>query len=168
MKTNFLVKSLNENEFSSLFNLSDDQLASTGAVRIIVDKESGFPCRVSLDNPAIGEEILLLPYQHHKTNSPYQSSGPIFVRKKATTAAMAVNQIPVILMKKPLSLRGYDEKGFMQAAAVTEADALSDQIDNMFLNPSITYIHIHSAKQGCYNCSVERAQSELQQQKKEQ
>ncbi|MDN3658082.1 DUF1203 domain-containing protein [Ferruginibacter paludis] len=156
MKTNFLMKSLNENEFSSLFDLIDDQLAETGAVRMIVDKERGFPCRVSLDNPAIGEEILLLPYQHHKTNSPYQSSGPLFVRKQATTAAMAVNQIPVILMNKPLSLRGYDEKGFMKEAAVTEVDALSDQIDIMFSNPSITYIHIHSAKQGCYNCSVER------------
>jgi hypothetical protein len=156
MKTNFLMKSLNQGEFSSLFDLSDDQLAETGAVRMIVDKERGFPCRVSLDNPSIGEEILLLPYQHHKANSPYQSSGPIFVRKQATTAAMAVNQIPVILMNKPLSLRGYDGKGFMKEAAVTEGDALSDQIGSMFSNTAIAYIHIHSAKQGCYNCLVER------------
>ena len=156
MQTHFLMKALNENEFSSLFSCDDEQLAELGAVRMIADKERGFPCRVSLDNPAIGEEILLLPYQHHKTKSPYQSTGPIFVRRIAKTATPAVNQIPVILLNKPLSLRGYDENGFMKEAVVTEADALPGQIARLFSDPAVTYIHIHSAKQGCYNCSVER------------
>jgi hypothetical protein len=156
MKTNFLMKSLSEDEFSSLFNWHDDQLAEIGAVRMIVDKERGFPCRVSLDNPAIGEEILLLPYQHHKTKSPYQSAGPIFVRRIAKTATPAINQVPEILLNKPLSLRGYDENGFMREALVTEGGALCGEIERLFSDPAVAYIHIHSAKQGCYNCSVER------------
>ncbi|CAN5506274.1 DUF1203 domain-containing protein [soil metagenome] len=156
MQTDFLMKALNENEFSFLFSCDDEQLAEIGAVRMIADKERGFPCRVSLDNPAIGEEILLLPYQHHKTKSPYQSAGPIFVRRIAKTATPVVNQIPDILLNKPLSLRGYDENGFMKEAVVTEGDALPGQIARLFSDPAVTYIHIHSAKQGCYNCSVER------------
>jgi hypothetical protein len=156
MQTNFLMKSLNESEFSFMFNWDDEQLAEIGAVRMIADRERGFPCRVSLHNPAIGEEILLLPYRHHKTKSPYQSAGPIFVRKLATTATLSVNQIPVILLNKPLSLRAYDEMGFMKEAVVTEGIALKNALDAMFSNPVIAYIHIHSARQGCYNCSVER------------
>jgi hypothetical protein len=39
-----------------------------------VDEFPGFPCRVSLQDAEIGEEVILLPYQHHKTNSPYQAN----------------------------------------------------------------------------------------------
>lgn len=83
---NFRIKALDDREFSPLFNLDIEELKKIGAVKIIVDEYPGFPCRVSLEDAEIGEEVILLPYQHHKTNSPYQSSGPIFIRKNAKKA----------------------------------------------------------------------------------
>ncbi|MBS7253256.1 DUF1203 domain-containing protein [Flavobacterium branchiicola] len=157
MEANFIIKPLNHTEFLGFFELTDLELEKIGAIKMTVDKFPGFPCRISLEDAEIGEEILLLPYKHHKTNSPYQSSGPIFIRKKASTPVFTVNQVPKMLNHRLLSLRGYDKKGMMKEASVTEGNSLKEQIIQTFKNEQIEYIHIHNARPGCYNCLVERA-----------
>lgn len=154
---NFRIKSLDEKEFSHLFKLDHLQLAKLGAMRMTVDEFPGFPCRVSLEDAEIGEEVILLNYQHHKTNSPYQASGPIFVRKIAKTKNCDVNEIPTMLNHRLLSVRGYDSDGLMKVATVIEGQQLKEQIVKIFENEEVSYIHIHNAKPGCFNCSVERA-----------
>lgn len=156
MTINFKIKSLQDTEFSKLFDLDNSELEQLGAVRITVDEYPGFPCRVSLEDAEIGEEIILLTYQHHKTNSPYKANGPIFVRKIAKTAILDTNEIPKMFNHRLLSLRGYDKNGFMKDAIVTDGINLREQIVNIFENVEINYIHIHNAKPGCYNCVVER------------
>ncbi|MFP5040737.1 DUF1203 domain-containing protein [Parasediminibacterium sp. JCM 36343] len=153
----FQIKSLSDNEFANLFKLDYLALEKIGAIRMTANEFPGFPCRVSLEDAAIGEEVILLPYQHHKANSPYQANGPIFVRKIAKTASLGKNEIPKMLNHRLLSLRGYDKKGMMLAASVTEGNNLKEQITKIFENEEINYIHIHNAKPSCYNCVVERA-----------
>jgi hypothetical protein len=153
---NFKIKSLEASEFSMLFDLDNSALEKMGAIRMIVDEFPGFPCRVSLEDAEIGEEVILLPYQHHKTTSPYQASGPIFVRKIAQTAQLDINQIPKMLNHRLLSLRGYDNNAIMKEATVVEGKNLNEKIIKIFENEDILYIHIHNAKPGCYNCVVER------------
>ncbi|HRD56552.1 MAG TPA: DUF1203 domain-containing protein, partial [Ferruginibacter sp.] len=122
MPVDFRLKSLPYHEFKNLFTLTDSALKKMGATRMLVDKFPGFPCRVSLQDAEPGEEVILLPYQHHKTNSPYQASGPIFVRKVAATAVLNTNEIPVMFNHRLLSLRGYDKNGIMKAAEVIEGN----------------------------------------------
>ena len=153
---NFKLKSLDDKSFSELFNWDNLSLEKIGAVKMIVNKFPGFPCRVSLEDAAMGEEVILLPYQHHKTNSPYQASGPIFVRKIAKTATLEINEIPKMFNHRLLSLRGYDKNGIMKEALVTEGNVLKEQILKIFENEEINYIHIHNARPGCYNCIVEK------------
>lgn len=153
---NFQIKALEQDEFTALFNLTDAALEKNNAVRMIVDKMPGFPCRVSLEDAAIGEEVILLCYQHHKTGSPYQSAGPVFIRKSLPTARPAVNEIPSMLQHRLLSLRGYDKNGMMKNAMVTEGTQLKEMLDQIFSNSAINYVHIHNAKPGCYNCVAER------------
>mgnify|MGYP003585578384 FL=1 len=157
METNFKIKSLNHTEFLGYFELTDLELEKIGAIRMAADKFPGFPCGVSLEDAQIGEEVILLPYSHHKTTSPYQASGPIFIRKKATTATFETNQIPHMLNHRLLSLRGYDKNGMMKEASVVEGNTLKESIIKTFENEKIEYIHIHNARPGCYNCLVERA-----------
>ncbi len=157
MKTNFILKSLNNQEFSNFFEMTDVELDKISAKRTIVDKFPGFPCRVSLQDAELNEEVILLPYQHHKTNSPYQASGPIFVRKIAKTANLEINEIPKMFNHRLLSLRGYDKNGLMKEADVIEGKNLKEKINQIFENENIDYIHIHNARPGCYNCLVERA-----------
>ncbi|MGZ8510544.1 MAG: DUF1203 domain-containing protein [Chitinophagaceae bacterium] len=154
---NFQIKSLTDIEFADLFDLSDQQLENMGAARIIVDKKQAFPCRVSLEDAEPGEEVILLSYEHHKTNSPYRSSGPIYIRKNAITAIPGVNEIPKMLNHRLLSLRAYDKNGMMKQALVAEGHSLGTVLNTIFDNHGIQYIHIHNAKPGCYNCLVERA-----------
>ncbi len=154
---NFRIKALDDREFVALFNLGYSELEKIGAVKMIVDEFPGFPCRVSLEDAEIGEEVILLPYQHHKTNSPYQSSGPIFVRKIAKSSIYEINEIPKMFNHRLLSLRGYDKNAIMKDASVIEGNNLKEQIFKIFENDDIQYIHIHNARPGCYNCLVERA-----------
>jgi len=157
MEANFKIKSLNHTEFSDYFKLTDLELEKIGAIRMTVDKFPGFPCRVSLEDAQIGEEVILLPYKHHQTTSPYKASGPIFIRKKVTTPAFEMNQIPLMFNHRLLSLRSYDKNGIMKEASVVEGNTLKESIIKTFENEKIDYIHIHNARPGCYNCLVERA-----------
>lgn len=153
----FKLKALDEKEFAPLFKLNDQELEKIGALRMTVDAFPGFPCRVSLEDAEIGEEVILLEYQHHKVNSPYQASGPIFVRMLAKTSTLEINEIPKMFNHRLLSIRGYNNKGIMKAASVTEGKTLKEQLTKTFENEAIQYIHIHNASPGCYNCIVERA-----------
>ncbi len=157
MTTNFQIKALQKSEFASLFDLNGEQLAEIGAIRMTVDKKLAFPCRVSLEDGNIGDDVILLNYQHHKTASPYRSAGPIFVKKNAQSAKLAVNEIPKLLHHRLLSIRQYDKKGMMKASLVTEGRDLGNVLAEVFDNAEIEYVHIHNAKPGCYMCEAVRA-----------
>jgi Protein of unknown function (DUF1203) len=153
---NFQIKALPYHHFAHLFLAKEEELKKIGAIEMIVDAFPGFPCRVSLQDAAIGEEVILLPFQHHKTYSPYQGVGPIFIRKNASEAALDINEIPTMLLHRLLSLRWYNQEGLMINATVVEGKIVSETLHNFFSNKDIAYIHVHNAKPGCYNCVVER------------
>ena len=157
MQNNFKLIALDKEQFAGYFNMSEPELSKMGIHKMIVDDFPGFPCRVSLEDAEIGEEVILLNYEHHNVNSPYKSSGPVFVRKKAQTATPGVNEIPVMFNHRLLSLRGYDKNALMIFADVTQGDKLKEKLHAILENNEIEYLHIHNAKPGCYNCRVERA-----------
>lgn len=156
MRNNFQIIALEEKEFNNLFLMNEEELKNIGAVKMIADQKPGFPCRVSLKDAEVGEEVILLNYQYHFVNSPYKASGPIFIRKGATTANLDVNEIPVMLHHRYLSVRGYNIESMLVDARVTEGVNLRMMIDDVFDNKDVAYIHIHNAKPGCYNCLVKR------------
>lgn len=155
---NFRIKALNNKEFEPLFKLSDSELEKRGIKRMKVDAKPGYPCRVSLEDAEIGEEVILLPYEFHKTNSPYKSRGPIFVRKGVTTKVLKNNEIPIMLNHRLLSFRGYDKDGFMKVAITEKGENVHHVIEQIFANMEIEYIHIHNSSPGCYNCEVRRVE----------
>jgi uncharacterized protein DUF1203 len=157
MRTDFQFVALPIEHFTHLLSMNDDQLASLHARRMIVDAHPGFPCRVSLIDASPGERVILTPFQHHEANSPYQSAGPIFVREMATTAKPEVNEIPGMLRHRLLSVRAYDQDAMMKGARVVEGRALEESIRDFFAKPDISYLHIHNAAPGCFNCAVQRA-----------
>ena len=153
---NFKIQALNHKEFESLFELSDAELEKLSINRMTVDEKPGYPCRVSLEDAEIGEEVILVPYDFHRTNSPYQSRGPIFIRKGIVTKELGINEIPVMLNHRLLSFRGFDKDGFMKEAITAKGANTKDVIEKIFENPEIDYIHIHNSSPGCYNCEVRR------------
>lgn len=156
MRNNFQVVALQDKEFSNLFLMNEEELKSNGAVKIIAYAKPGHPCKISLKDAEVGEEVILLNYQYHSANSPYNESGPILIRKGATTAKLDVNEIPYILHHWYLSVRGYNTDSMIVEARVTKGVNLRENIDEIFDKKEVEYIHIHNAKPGCYNCLVNR------------
>ena len=155
-EVDFQVVALPAEAFGEFFSLTDDELRARRGRRMVVDHKPGFPCRVSLEDAEIGEEVILVDYTHHDVDSPYRASGPIFVRAKAETAKPAVNEIPGMLQFRLLSVRAYNERGNMRDAGVVEGADLADQIRKFFGDERVAYLHVHNAGPGCFNCRVER------------
>ncbi|MFK7774174.1 MAG: DUF1203 domain-containing protein [Saprospiraceae bacterium] len=156
MNIQFQIKAIEDVSLNHFFDLSEEELKDINAVKMIVNEKPGFPCRVSLEDANIGEEVILFPFAHHKVNSPYQSSGPIFIRKNARIAQLEINEIPIMLKHRLLSLRIYDGEGMMIDGLTVEGKTLGKEIENVFENESAKYIQIHNASPGCYNCQVDR------------
>ena len=157
MTTNFIVKPLEKNIFVELLSKSEEQLAKVNARRLIADSKPGYPCRVSLIEAEVGERVLLIPFKHHDVPSPYQASGPIFIRENAETTELEINEIPEILTKRLLSVRAYNTEGLMIHAETARGAELDNAIRNQFLNSEVAYLQFHNANPGCFNCNVHRA-----------
>ena len=104
-----------------------------------------------------GEPVLLLNYEHQPAASPYRSSHAIFVREHAREATPGVNEIPEVLSRRLLSVRGFDAHGCIAKADVVEGAALKETIADFFESSEIAYLHVHNAKYGCYAARVDRA-----------
>jgi len=148
---------LSSEPFASLHAMSDAQLATIGAQRMVVDEKPGFPCRITLADAEPGERVILLSYNHQHAETPYKSAGPIFVREAARETYNSSTVPPVFLTGRLLSARAYDAGGMMVDADVAEGTQIETLVDKLFANRSTDYVHIHYAKRGCYAARVERA-----------
>jgi hypothetical protein len=140
--------------FSHLFALSDAELSECNARRVFATSKPGYPCRVSLSDADIGDELLLLPFEHQAANSPYRSSGPIFVRRTAVPARLAAGVVPDYVRTRLISVRAYDSAHLMTDALVCEGSSVRDAIQAMFAREEVACIHLHNAKRGCFSCAV--------------
>jgi Protein of unknown function (DUF1203) len=154
---NFQIKGLPVAPFAPLFGRSDDELAAHNAVRMRADRQPGFPCRVSLEDAAPGETVLLLNYEHLAVATPYRSRYAIFVREGAVEARLDVNEIPPVLSTRLISARAFDEAGMLLDADVVQGTELASAIERMFSRDAVAYLHLHNAKPGCFAARVDRA-----------
>jgi len=156
----FQLTALPAAPFAALFDLSDDVLAAHHhAQRCIATESSGYPCRVSLQDAAQGEELLLLPYEHQPAASPYRASGPIFVRRGAAQRRLPAGELPPYLTQRLLSVRAYDAADLIVDASVREGAEVAGEIARLFGNPAVAYLHLHFAKRGCFACRVDRVRT---------
>ncbi|HTL25355.1 MAG TPA: DUF1203 domain-containing protein [Burkholderiales bacterium] len=153
----FRLVGLASEPFAPLFEMSDEELAARSIRRVVADHKPGFPCRISLVDAEVGEELLLLPYCHQPADSPYQASGPIFIRAGARRRMADPSEIPPYVAGRLISARAYDERDFIVDADVCDGADAAAAIRRMFENPKVRYIHLHNAKRGCFSCRVERA-----------
>jgi hypothetical protein len=153
----FRLVGLAPEPFAPFFALTDEQLAERGIQRVVADRKPGFPCRISLVDAEIGEPLLLLPYCHQPAKSPYQASGPIFIRSGARQRVADASEVPPYVTDRLMSVRAYDERDFIVDAEVCAGVDVAATIRRMFEDAQVRYIHLHNAKRGCFSCRVERA-----------
>ena len=154
---NYQLRGLEPALFEKLFDLDDAALKERGMRRMRSDKPVGFPCRISLEDAPVGEDVLLLPFTHQDSRSPYRASGPIFVRRGRAQAARIVNSLPTYLTLRPLSIRAYDAADEMVDAEVVDGPNAAPLIERYLARADVAYLHIHFARRGCFACRVDRA-----------
>lgn len=152
----FRISGLPAQQFAHWFALNDDELRQRHALRVVADSKPGFPCRVSLTDAEPGAEVLLINYEHLAADSPYRASHAIYIRAGETTFD-AVDEIPVMLRSRLLSIRAFDARHMLAAADVVDGKELAAAIERLLNEPRTQYLHVHFAKPGCYAARVERA-----------
>lgn len=152
----FIITGLSPEEFQSLYDLPAAALAARGVVRRIADQRPGYPCRITLEDAAPGERVLLLNYENHKAPTPYRSAYAIYVREGASEARTFIDEIPPALRGRPLALRHFDRQGMLIGASLVMDGAVGEAIVSAFEEPATDYIDAHNAAHGCFAARIRR------------
>ena len=152
----YRIRGLDPAPYLPLFGLADHELAARGIVRMIVSQKPSFPCRVTLEDREIGEQVLLVNHVSHDVTNPYRASHAIFVTEGEIEAAEFIDEVPPVLDTRILSLRGFDDQGMMAQAVLTEPGEADEGIRRLFANPDVATIHAHNATRGCFAAKIER------------
>lgn len=154
--SNFQFSGLPAEPFAGLFSLDAAALARRRMRRITVPGP-GHLCRVSLEDVPVGQDLLLLGYEHHAADTPYRAAGPIFVGEGARRARLAPGQVPAAMRDNIYSIRAYSAKGDIVDAEVSRGRDLEVPILRLLGVPGAAWLHVHHARYGCYACRVDPA-----------
>ena len=154
----FIVSGLPIERFEPLFGLGDAALAEHGALRITAADDGRYPCRVTLEDAAPGETLLLVNYEHQPAPTPYRSHYAIFVSEAAReTRRLGPGQLPPVLRGRNIALRAYDSAGMLHDMALCLDDDVAVTAERLLADPAAAYLHAHNAAAGCYAARIDRA-----------
>ena len=153
----YRITGLDPAPYKPLFGLSDAELEERGVVRMTVTENPSFPCRVSLTDREVGDQVLLLNHVSHDVANPYRASHAIFVTEGADEPGDYVDEVPPVFETRVLSLRGFDKDGMMAEALLSQPGEADAGIRKLLSNPEVETIHAHNATRGCFSARIERA-----------
>jgi hypothetical protein len=123
---------------------------------VVADEPGSYPCRRCLTDAAVGDRLLLLPYDPFPGRSPYAGDGPVFVHADGCEPHVPNGEVPPQLRSRLLAVRGYDEGSMMTTSDVVEGSRLEDMLEAAFSDPATAFAHVHFARPGCFACRVDR------------
>ena len=153
---NFKFYGLDGELFSIYSQKSNAELEQMGAIKVIAGESFGYPCRVTLNDAAKGDELYLLNFAHlDNPQSPFAASHAIFVKKNAKTKHYEQNVVPPIVDNREfLALRSFDHKDMMLGAVLTSGKSIAEAIHLQLQNQAVAKLHVHNAARGCYLAEV--------------
>ena len=152
----YRIEGLKPEPFRPLFVMNEAELASRNARLAVADREGGYPCRVSLQDAAPGDRLLLVSHVSHDVQTPFRTRYAIYVREKADRPASFEDEVPTYLDRRTLGLRGYDSAGMLRAAALAMPGEADFRIRELLGEARVATIHAHNAAHGCFLARVER------------
>lgn len=153
----YRITGLSPAPFADLLTLDDAALAKRGAMRVTATTKPGFPCRITLEDAGVGEELILLQHVSHDVATPYRSAYAIYVRKNAGPTAEYIDQTPPVFEGRPMAFRAFDSAGMLRGAALALPGQSDAKIRELFESDEIAYIHAHNAAHGCFAARIDRA-----------
>jgi hypothetical protein len=140
-----------------------DKHGSVDLTPTIVHEPHSAPCRLCLQDAAVGDAVLLLGYSPFETPQPYRTVGPIFVHAepcapfRGLDADGADDGVPAALRRRLLSVRSHDHAGRMRDADVTPGEGLAELATRLFADEEVQELHVHHARPGCFACRIVRS-----------
>lgn len=153
----YVITGLDPAPYRPLFGEGEAVLGGRGVYRMIADAEVGFPCRVTLTDAPKGAALLLLNHMSRTDDGPYRASHAIFVREDAREAAVYEAQVPPLMQRRVLSLRGFDGDGLMVDALLAQPGEADAGLRKLLDNPTIQEVDVHTATRGCFLARARRA-----------
>lgn len=152
----YVITGLSPEPFRHLFGLSDEVLREQNIVRRTADAKPGYPCRITLEDAESGETLLLLNHQSHTAETPYASRYAIFVRESAAAARTFRDELPPVLVNRPIALRLFGADGMLVGAEMGVNGELVAKIEAALARPDVACIHAHNAMHGCFVAEIRR------------
>lgn len=120
---------------------------------------NNIPCRHCLTDVAAGKAYLILAHRPFPEPQPYAEQGPIFLHAEPCARRPESTELPPILDSPRYIVRGYDDRDRIVygSGRISETDDIVAEVEKMFEDPRITYAHVRSATNNCYQCRIERA-----------
>jgi hypothetical protein len=150
----YRIEGLASAQFAGLFEMSDEALAARNARRAVADGP-GYPCRISLEEAAAGEELVLINHVSNDAATPFRASHAIYVRKDVAPGAYT-DAVPALFDSRTLGLRGFAADGMLRGALLAQPGEADAKIRELFERPEIASIHAHNAALGCFLARIER------------
>ncbi len=119
----------------------------------------GNPCRHCLDEIAEGDEYLILAHRPFPEPQPYAEQGPVFLHAEPCEAYAKTDVVPGMFLEwNQLMIRGYgpDDRIVYGTGKVVDTSAMAQAADHMLERDEISYIHVRSASNNCFQCRIER------------
>ena len=119
----------------------------------------GNPCRHCLNNIAAGKEMLVLAHRPFPELQPYAEVGPIFLCAEPCERHPDSDELPEIFHRpERILVRGYKSDHRIQygTGRVVEMLTVPQAAEQIFADEAVTYIHMRSASNNCYQCRIER------------
>lgn len=120
----------------------------------------GNPCRHCLTYIPKGKEMLVLAHRPFPQAQPYAETGPIFLCAESCRRHDDAAQLPEALTASPSYLiKGYgaDDRIVYGTGIITPQAQLQDAAKAIFARADVSYIHIRSARNNCYQARIDRA-----------
>lgn len=153
----FQITPLPRAVFEPLFGLPDAALAAFGAERVRVEQVNAAPCRLTLEDAAVGESVILVNHEHQPHDTPYRSRHAVFVREGAQAVTPPPGVVPPALRRRLLSVRAFNAAHAMVDADLVDGAEAEALFKRLLGRPDTAYLQAHYARRGCYAARVERA-----------
>ena len=79
------------------------------------------------------------------------------MRVGATERTLAIGEVPACVSTRQISVRAYDGDDCMVEAEVIAGTAVGPELERLFDDPRVSYVHLHNAERGCFSCLARRA-----------
>ena len=124
---------------------------------VIADASPGYPCRLSLQDARVNEEMYLFSHSPFSSANAYRETGPVFIRRDAIPASLEVNELPETAMARRIVVRAYNGAGRMLAATPAETTEISATIQDFLDDEAVEVVHLRATVSGCFLCEARRA-----------